>query len=136
MHLLQIRDHRDLHLDDLDRRDVEPHQLMDQSCDMDPMLEHLLHLDVVQNLDALDRRHRQDVVHLDVQQNLDVVHLDVVHLDGLHPLVAVVDAELRHLLRMDCFLDVVGVEQPHPLRMDCCQGVVHLELEVLLALPV
>jgi hypothetical protein len=131
MHLLQIHDHRDLHLDDLDRRDVELHQLMDQSCDMDPMLEHLLRLDVVQNLDALD--HRQDVVHLDVQQNLDVEHLDVGHLDGLHPLVAVVDAELRHLLRMDYFLDAVGVELPHPLRMDCCQGVVHLELEALLA---
>jgi hypothetical protein len=134
MHLLQIHDHRDLHLDDLDRRDVELHQLMDQSCDMDLMLEHLLHLDVAQNLDALD--HRQVVVHLDVLQNLDEVRQVVVHLDVLHPLDAEVDAELRHLLRMDYFLDVVGVEQPHPLRMDCCQGVVHLELEALLALPV
>ena len=47
MHLLQIRDHRDLHLDDLDRRDVELHQLMDLNCDMDLMLVHLLHLDEV-----------------------------------------------------------------------------------------
>jgi hypothetical protein len=61
MHLLQIRDHRDLHLDDLDRLDVELHQLMDLNCDMDLMqlvhLHHLLHLDVVQNLDVLDLRH-------------------------------------------------------------------------------
>ena len=85
MHLLQIRDHRDLHLDDLDRRDVELHQLMDLNCDMDLMLLHLLHLDVVQNLDVLDRRHLPDVVHLDVLQNLDVVRQVVVHLDVLRP---------------------------------------------------
>jgi hypothetical protein len=136
MHRLQIHDHRDLHLDDLDRRDVELHQLMDLNCDMDLMLVHLLHLDEAQNLDALDHRRHQDVVHLDVLQNLDAERQVVVHLDVLHPLVAVVDAVLRHLLRMDYFLDVVDVEQPHPLRMDCCQGVVHLELEALLALPV
>jgi hypothetical protein len=136
MHLLQIHDHRDLHRDDLGRRDVELHQLMDLSCDMDLMLVHLhrlLHRDVVQILDALDRLHLQDVEHLDVQQNLDVEHLDVEHLDELHPLVAAVDAELRHLLRMDYFLDVVDVELPHPQRMDCCQVVVHLERKELLA---
>jgi hypothetical protein len=134
MHLLQIRDHRDLHLDDLDRRDVELHQLMDLSCDMDLMqLVHLLHLDVVQNLDALDRR--QVVVHLDEQQNLDEVRQVVVHLDEQLPLVAVVDAELLHQLRMDCYLDVVDAELPHPPRMDCCQDVELLEQEVPLVLP-
>jgi len=133
MHPLQIRDHRDLHLDDLDRRDVELHLLMDLNCDMDLMLLHLLLLDVVQNLDVLVRLHRQDVVHLVVQQNLDVVHLVVVRLDALRPLVAVVDVELRHLLRMDYFLDVVDVELPHPQRMDCYQVVAHLERKELLA---
>jgi len=134
MHLLQIRDRRDLHRDDLDRRDVELHLSMDLSCDMDQMLEHLLHLDVVQNLDVLDRRHRQDVVHLDVQQNLDVVHQVVEHLDGQRPLVAVVDAELRHQLRMDYFLDEVGVELLPRQRMDCCQDVAQLALPVLVDL--
>ena len=137
MHLLQTRDHRDLHLDDLDHPDVELHQLMDLSCDMDLMpLVHLLHLDVVQNLDELDHRHLQDVAHLDVQQNLDVAHLDVAHLDALRPLVAEVDAELRHLLRMDYFLDAVDVELLPRLRMGCyldAAQLVHLEqaLQVL-----
>jgi hypothetical protein len=131
MHLQQIRDHQDLHLDDLDRRDVELHQLMDLSCDMDQMLVHLLHLDVVQNLDELDHRHRQDVVHLVVQQNLVVVRLVVVRLDALRPLVAVVDVELRHLLRMDYFLDAVDVEQPHLQRMDYFRDAVRQELVVL-----
>jgi hypothetical protein len=120
MLLLQIRDHRDLHLDDLDHLDVELHQLMDLSCDMDLMqLVHLLHLDVVQNLDELDRRHLQDVVHLDALRNLDEVLLVVAHLDALHPLDAEVDVELRHLLRMDYFLDAVDVELLPRLRMDC-----------------
>jgi hypothetical protein len=107
---------------------------MDLSCDMDLMLVHLLHLDVVQNLDALDRRHRQDVAHLDVLQNLDEVLLVVVHLDALRPLVAEVDAELRHRLRMDYFLDVVDVELPHPQRMDCCLDAERQELVGLLVL--
>ena len=136
MHLLQIRDRRDLHLDDLDRLDVELHQLMDLSCDMDLMqLVHLLHLDVVQNLDALDRLHLQVVVHLVVLQNLDVVLQVVVHLDEQLPLVAEVDVELRHRLRMDYCLDVVDVELPHLSRMDCCLDAARLELKVLLELP-
>ena len=137
MHLLQIRDRRDLHRDDLDRRDVELHQWMDRLNDMDLMLVHLLHLDVVQNLDVLDRRHLPDVVHLDVQQNLDVVRPVVEHLDGLHPLVAVEDAELRHQLRMDYFLDEVDVELPRLPRMDCFLDevqLVHLVLEQLVLL--
>jgi hypothetical protein len=132
MHLLQIRDHRDLHLDDLGRRDVELHQLMDLSFDMDLMLVHLLHLDVVQNLDALDRR--QDVAHLDALRNLDVVLLVVVLLVALPPLDAEVDAELRHQLRTDYFLDVVDVELPHPQRMDCCLDVERQERVELLVL--
>ncbi len=134
MHLLQIHDHRDLHLDDLDRRDVELHQLMDLLNDMDLMLVHLLHLDVVQNLDVMVRLHLQDVVHLDVRQNLVVVHPDVVHLDVQHPLVAEVDAELRHQLRMDYFLDEEGVELLPLQRMDYYQDVVQLVRPVLVVL--
>ncbi len=77
-----------------------------------------MHLDVPQNLDALDRLHLQDVEHLDVQQNLDVERLDVERLDALHPLVAVVDEERRHLLRMDYYQDAADVELPHLMRMD------------------
>jgi hypothetical protein len=141
MHLLQIRDHRELHLGDLDRRDVERHQLMDRSCDMDQMhLRHLrllLHLDVVQNLDVMVHLHRQVVVHLDERQNLDVVHQDVEHLDELRPLVVVVDAELRHQLRMDYFQVAVDVELQILQRMDYFQVAVRPEQVVLqLELPV
>ena len=76
-------------------------------------------------------------MHRDVQQNLDEQNLDVnrpflvavrhflVHLQDV-----VVDAVLRHQLKMDCYLDVVGVELRHQLKMDCCQVVV-LEQMVL-----
>jgi hypothetical protein len=104
---------------------------MDLKNDMDLMLVRLLHLDVVQNLDVLDRRHLPDVVHLDVQQNLDEVRRDVVHLDVQHPLVAVVDAELRHQLRTDYFLDEVDVELPRLPRMDCFLDEVQLVHQVL-----
>jgi hypothetical protein len=69
-------------------------------------------MDALQILDAL---------------NLDVVltFLDVVHLER-HLQVVVVDAELRHLLRMDYFQDVVDVELRHLLRMDYFQDVEHL----------
>jgi hypothetical protein len=111
---------------------------MDLNCDMDlMMLAHQLHLDVVQNLDVLDHRHLPDEEHLDVQQNLDVELLVVVHPDALHPLVAVVDAELRHRLRMDYFLDEVVVELLHLQRKDYFLDVVqlvHQELVELLEL--
>jgi hypothetical protein len=45
--------------------------------------------------------------------------------------VVVVDAELRHLLKMDCYQDVVDAERRHLLKMDCCQGAELLELLVL-----
>ena len=82
------------------------------------------------------------VVHQDVLQNLDVQNLDALppFLDEvrLFLVVAVVDAELRHLLKMDCCQDEVGVELRHRLRMDCYQDVVqlvsHLVQEELLVL--
>jgi hypothetical protein len=104
---------------------------MDLKNDMDLMLVHLLLLDVVQNLDDLDRLLLLDVVHPDVQQNLDEVSRDVVHLDVQHPLVAEVDAELHHLLRMDYFQDAVDVGPLLLLKMDCYldeEQLVHLEL--------
>jgi hypothetical protein len=82
------------------------------------------------------------VVHQDVLQNLDVQNLVVLppFLDEVHLFLAdvVVDAELRHLLRMDCYQDAVGVELRHLLRMDCYQDAVqrvsHLVQEELLVL--
>jgi hypothetical protein len=135
MHQLQIHDHRDLHLDDRLHLDAVRHLLKDRKNDMDlKHLVHLLHLDVVQNLDVTVRLHLQDVVHLDAQQNLDVVRRDVVHLDVQLPLVAEVDAELRHQLRMDYFLDAEDAELLLQQRMDCYLDeaqVLHPELVVL-----
>jgi hypothetical protein len=139
MRQLQIRDHQDLHLDDRRHLDVVRRQLMDQSCDMDLMhLVHLPHLDVVQIHLDVEHLFRQDVEqHLDELQNLDEEHLVVVRQDGLLPLVAVVDAELRHLLKMDYYQDVVGEVLLPQSRMDYYQDVVqlvHLEQVALVVL--
>jgi hypothetical protein len=84
-------------------------------------------LDVVQNLD----HQMQDVVHQGVQQNLDEQNLDEIppFLDAVHrflvnQLDVVVDAELRHQLKMDYYLDVVGAELRRQLKMDCFLDVV------------
>jgi hypothetical protein len=81
------------------------------------------HLYVVEILNQLMDHLMQDVVHLDVLQILDEQNLVanrpflVVVLQ--FPVVAVVDAELRHLLKMDCYLDEVDEELRHLLKMDC-----------------
>jgi hypothetical protein len=81
------------------------------------------HLYVVEILNQLMDHLMQDVVHLDVLQILDEQNLVanrpflVVVLQS--PVVAVVDAELRHLLKMDCYLDEVDEELRHLLKMDC-----------------
>jgi hypothetical protein len=54
-----------------------------------------------------------------------VVRHFLVHLQDV-----VADAELRHLLKMDCYQVVVGVELHHLLKMDCYLDVV-LEQMVL-----
>jgi hypothetical protein len=67
----------------------------------------------------------QCAVHQDELQNLDEQNLDesqpfqneVVLLENL--VVFVVDAELRHQLKMDCCLDVVDAELRYQLKMDC-----------------
>ena len=77
----------------------------------------------------------EDVVLQDALQNQgeqnQVVHLPYLDVAHLCLVVVVVDAELRHLLKMDCYQDVVGVEVRHLLKMDCSQDV---ELLVLLVL--
>jgi hypothetical protein len=77
----------------------------------------------------------EDVVLQDALQNQgeqnQVVHLPYLVEVRLCLVVVVVDAELRHLLKMDCYQDVVGVELRHLLKMDCCQGAELLELLVL-----
>jgi hypothetical protein len=45
----------------------------------------------------------------------------------------VVDAELRHRLKMDCFLDEADAELRHLQRMDCFLDEELLVLEVLAA---
>jgi hypothetical protein len=105
---------------------------------MDPM-KLVLHLYVVGNFLFLFQ-HLLVEVHQDVLQNLDAQNLDELppFLDEVHLGVVLVDAELRHLLRMDYFLDEVGVELRHLLRMGCCQDeaqpvllVLHLVLELI-----
>jgi hypothetical protein len=81
------------------------------------------HLYVVEILNQLMDHLMQDVVHLDVLQILDEQNLDVNRpfLGVVHqfPVVAVVDEELRHLLKMDCCLGEVDAEPRHLLKMDC-----------------
>ena len=78
-------------------------------------------------------QHLLDVVNLVVLQNLDEPNLDAdltcqvaVHL----LLVVLVDADLRHQLRMDYFQGAVDVELRHLRRMDYCQDAA-LELRAL-----
>ena len=66
-------------------------------------------------------------IQVDVQQNLAVLNLGALlpFLDEVHRLVAEVDAELRHRLKMDCYLAAVDAELPRlRKRMDCCPGAV------------
>jgi hypothetical protein len=101
----------------------------------------VLHLYVVGNY-LFQFPHLLVAVHLDVLQNLDALNPDALlpFLDEvlLFPLVVVVDVELRHQLKMDCYLDVVDVELRHQLKMDCFQDGVQLahltlhQLQVLL----
>ena len=71
---------------------------------------------------------------MDAQQNLDVVRQVVVRQDEMHLMGVVVDAELRHRLKMDYYQDAVDVEVRHLMKMDCFQDAVqqvHPELVVL-----
>jgi hypothetical protein len=114
---LDVADHRRLH-----------HQYLVYLIYKEMMM--VRHQCVEENLHQL----MQDAEHLDVQQNLDEQNLDVIppFLDAVHLDLqdVAVDAELRHLLKMDCYLDVVGAEQRPLLKMDCFLDVVR-ELMVL-----
>ena len=71
-------------------------------------------------------QHLLVVVNLVALQNLDELNPDVVltfpdEVHQLHQLVAVVDEEPRHQLRMDYFQVVVDEEQRHLKRMDYFQ---------------
>jgi hypothetical protein len=108
----------DHHLDVVDHHLVL--QLLVYLIYMEKMMEPNF-LDVAQNLE----HQMQDEVHLDVQQNLDAQNLDVIppFLDEVHQFLVnqldvVVDAELRHQLKMDCYLDVVDAELRYQLKMD------------------
>jgi hypothetical protein len=73
-------------------------------------------------------QHLLDVVNLVEQQNLDELNLDVdltcqVVVHQLRQLVVPVDADLRHLKRMDYFQDAVDAELRHLKRMDYFQAV-------------
>ena len=108
------------------------HHLLHLVSDMDlTML--VLHLFVVGNYLFLFQ-HLQDVLHLDVLQNLDAQNLDELlpFLDEVLQflVVVVVGVELLHLLRMDYFLDAVGVELRPLLRMDYFLDAVLQELLV------
>ena len=93
------------------------------------------HLYVVEILNLLMGHLMQDEVHLVVQQILDAQNLDAIPpflvVVPQFPQVAAVDAELRHLLKMDCYQDEVDAERRHLLKKDCYQGAELLELLVL-----
>jgi hypothetical protein len=121
---------------DLDRRDLV-HRLvhdlvylqllqllqhLDRLNDMDHlMLVHLFRCVVeIVNLNQMYRRYRQDAEKMDALQIQDEQNLDeaLTFQDAVrHFLVNLadvqVDAELHHLLKMDCFQDEVGVELRH-----------------------
>ena len=118
---------------DLDRRDLV-HRLvhdlvylqllqhLDRLNDMDHlMLVHLFRCVVeIVNLNQMYRRHWQDAEKMDALQIQDEQNLDeaLTFQDAVrHFLVNLadvqVDAELHHLLKMDCFQDEVGVELRH-----------------------
>jgi hypothetical protein len=77
----------------------------------------------------------EDVVLQDALQNQgeqnQVVHLPFLDVAHQCLVVVVVDAELRHLLKMDCYQDAVDAERRHLLKMDCYQDAELLELQVL-----
>ncbi len=96
--------------------DVADHQQVHRQCPVHLIYkENLLvrHQCVVENPHLLMLHLMQDVLHLDVLQILGEQNLDVIPpFQGAElqfPQVAVVDAEPRYLLKMDCYLDEAQV---------------------------
>jgi hypothetical protein len=110
----------DRHLDVADHQQVH-RQFLVYLIYKEMMMVH--HQCVVENLHLLMVHLMQVVLHLDVLQILDEQNLDVIppFLDEALQFLGgvVVDAELRHLLKMDCYLDEVDAELRHQLKMDC-----------------
>jgi hypothetical protein len=133
--MLHLRHHvvvDDRHLDVADHQLVHRRYLVYLTCK--EKLMQVLHQYVVGNPHQL-KDHRC-VAHLDVLQILDEQNLDVIppyldeelHLVNLEDVVA--DAELRHLLKMDCFLDEVDAELRPLLKMDCYLDEVQVLMEL------
>jgi len=109
--------------------DVADHQQVHRQCPVHLIYkENLLvrHQCVVENPHLLMLHLMLDVLHLDVLQILGEQNLDVIPpflgAELQFPQVAVVDAELRYLLKMDCYQDVVDAVDAEPrylLKMDC-----------------
>ena len=134
--MLHLRHHvvvDDRHLDAADHQQLRRLHLVYLICK--EKLMQVLRQCVVENLHQL--MDHQCVVHLDVLQILDEQNLDAIppFLDEEHRLVhledVVVDAVLRHLLKMDCYLDEVDAELRHLLKMDCYLDEVQVLLELL-----
>jgi hypothetical protein len=113
----------DRHLDVADHRQVH-RQFLVYLIYKEMMME--LHQCVVENLNQLMVHLMQVELHLDVLQILGEQNLDVIPpflgAELQFPQVAVVDAELRYLLKMDCYQDVVDAVDAEPrylLKMDC-----------------
>jgi hypothetical protein len=140
LHFFQMpRRHRRVVVDD--HQDAVVHQLM-----VHLFLEYLFCMEnylvhqmfEVQN--HFPHQSLQCAVHQDELQNLDAQNLDesqpfqneVVLLENL--VVFVVDAELRHQLKMDCYLDVVDAEQRYQLKMDCYLDEQQVLVELLVML--
>jgi hypothetical protein len=119
------RHHRDRRRDLVRHQDdhllqVHRHQLFYMDLNyLHQLMEHLYHQYVEENFLT-----QVDVVTMVVQQNLDALNRDVgltfphVRIQDVvilvhHLLDVVVDAELRHQLKMDYFLDVVDAELRH-----------------------
>jgi hypothetical protein len=129
-HRVVVDDH---HLDVADHPQVH-HQYLVYLIYKEMMME--LHQCVVEIPHLLMVHLMQVVLHLDVLQILDEQNLDVIppfldeeHLDLQ---VVVVDAEPRHLLKMDCYLDEVDAELHPLLKMDCYLD----EVQVLMVMQV
>jgi hypothetical protein len=132
-----LRQRRRVVVDDL-HLDAVVHQLM-----VHLFLEYLFYMEnyLVHQLCEVQNHFLHQVLQCavcqDELQNLDVLNLDenrsfqneVVLLENL--VVFVVDAELRHQLKMDCYLDVVDAELRYQLKMDCYLD----ERQVLVELP-
>ncbi len=122
--------------------DVADHQQVHRQCPVHLIYkENLLvrHQCVVENPHLLMLHLMLDVLHLDVLQILGEQNLDVIPpFQGAElqfPQVAVVDAEPRYLLKMDCYLDEAQVLMERQVRRRQLHGLPRDLLPHALQLP-